>query len=47
MPQLQVFMLAMPLSVLLGLAVTAIGLGGGMMAWLNEMERETRFLVVR
>jgi flagellar biosynthetic protein FliR len=47
MPQLQIFMIAMPLSVLLGLAITAIGLGGGMMAWLNEMERETRFLVVR
>jgi flagellar biosynthetic protein FliR len=47
MPQLQIFMIAMPLSVLLGLAITAIGLGGGMMAWLSEMERETRFLSAR
>ncbi|MBI1360764.1 MAG: flagellar biosynthetic protein FliR [Alphaproteobacteria bacterium] len=44
MPQLQVFMIAMPLSVLLGLAITAVGLGGGLMVWLAEMERETRFL---
>lgn len=47
MPQLQIFMIAMPLSLLLGLAVTALGLGGGMMAWLAEMERETRFLSSR
>lgn len=43
-PQLQVFMVAMPASVLLGLAVTAMGLGGGLLAWLTEMEREARFL---
>jgi flagellar biosynthetic protein FliR len=45
-PQLQVFMVAMPASVLLGLAVIAMGLGGGLMAWLNEMEREVRFMTV-
>ncbi len=44
LPQVQVFLIAMPLSVLLGLAVIALGLGGGLMVWLEEMERQTRFL---
>lgn len=43
-PQIQIFMIAMPLSVLLGVAVIALGLGGGMMVWLDEMERQARFL---
>lgn len=43
-PQIQVFLIAMPLSVLLGVAVIALGLGGGMMVWLDEMERSARFL---
>ena len=47
LPQIQIFMIAMPLSVLLGLAVIALGLGGGMMVWLDEMERQARFLTVR
>ncbi|MDP3737024.1 MAG: flagellar biosynthetic protein FliR [Hyphomonadaceae bacterium] len=47
LPQIQVFMIAMPLSVLLGVAVTALGLGGGLMVWLDEMERQARFLTVR
>lgn len=47
LPQIQVFLIAMPLSVLLGLAVIALGLGGGLMVWLDEMERQTRFLTVR
>jgi flagellar biosynthetic protein FliR len=47
LPQIQVFMIAMPLSVLLGVAVTALGLGGGMMVWLDEMERQARFFTVR
>ncbi|MDZ4761601.1 MAG: flagellar biosynthetic protein FliR [Alphaproteobacteria bacterium] len=38
-PQIQIFMIAMPLSILLGLAVMALGLGGGLMVWLAEMER--------
>ncbi len=46
-PQIQVFMIAMPLSVLLGVAVIALGLGGGLMVWLEEMERQARFLTVR
>lgn len=46
-PQVQVFMTAMPLSVLMGLAVTALGLGGGLMIWLQEMERHMHFIVVR
>jgi flagellar biosynthetic protein FliR len=46
-PQIQVFMIAMPLSVLLGVAVIALGFGGGLMVWLEEMERQTRFLTVR
>ncbi len=43
-PQIQVFMVAMPLSVMLGLAVTALGLGGGLMVWLEAMERQARSL---
>ena len=46
-PQIQVFLIAMPLSVLLGVAVIALGLGGGLMVWLDEMERQARFLTVR
>jgi flagellar biosynthetic protein FliR len=43
-PQIQIFMIAMPLSVLLGVAVIALGFGGGLMVWLDEMERQARFL---
>ncbi len=43
-PQIQIFMVAMPATVLLGLAVAAMGLGGGMMAWMSEMQRQTRFM---
>jgi flagellar biosynthetic protein FliR len=47
LPQIQIFMIAMPLSVLLGVAVIALGFGGGLMVWLDEMERQTRLLTVR
>jgi flagellar biosynthesis protein FliR len=47
LPQIQIFMIAMPLSVLLGVAVIALGLGGGLMVWLDEMERQMRLLTVR
>jgi flagellar biosynthetic protein FliR len=46
-PQVQVFMTALPLSVTLGLAVIALGLGGGMMVWLEAMETQMRLLTVR
>ena len=46
-PQVQVFMVMMPLSVLLGVAVIALGLGGGLMVWLDEMGRQARFLSIR
>ncbi len=46
-PQVQIFMTAMPLSVMLGLAVTALGLGGGMMVWLQEMDRQMHIFTVR
>lgn len=46
-PQVQVFMTAMPLSVMLGLAVIALGLGGGLMVWLDAMETQMRLLTVR
>ena len=46
-PQVQIFMTAMPLSVMLGLALTALGLGGGMMIWLQEMERQMHIFTVR
>jgi flagellar biosynthetic protein FliR len=48
LPQIQVFMIAMPLGIMFGLAVTAMGLGGGLMVWLAEMERQaSTFVVVR
>lgn len=43
-PQLQAFMVAMPASVMLGIAVAASGLGGGLMIWLEGMGRAARFL---
>jgi flagellar biosynthetic protein FliR len=46
-PQVQIFMTAMPLSVTLGLAVTALGLGGGLMVWLDEMNRQMHLFTVR
>lgn len=46
-PQIQVFLIAMPLSVLLGLAVLALSFGGGLVVWLSEMETHARFLLVR
>jgi flagellar biosynthetic protein FliR len=39
-PQVQIFLVALPASVLLGVAVTALGLGGGLMVWLEAMERQ-------
>jgi flagellar biosynthesis protein FliR len=45
-PQIQIFMVAMPLSVMLGVSVIALGLGGGMLVWLEEMGRQVRFLSV-
>jgi len=42
-----VFMTALPLSVTLGLCVIALGLGGGMMVWLDAMETQMRLLTVR
>ena len=46
-PQVQIFMTAMPLSVMLGLAVTALGLGGGLTVWLGEMDRQMHLFTVR
>jgi flagellar biosynthesis protein FliR len=43
-PQIQIFMIAMPLSVMLGVSVIALGLGGGLMVWVDEMGRQVRFL---
>lgn len=41
-PQVQVFMTAMPLSVLMGVAVVALGLGGGLTVWLDAMGTQIR-----
>jgi hypothetical protein len=46
-PQVQVFMTAMPLSIILSLAVIALGLGGGLMIWLEAMETQMRVFTVR
>jgi len=47
LPQIQVFMIAMPLSIMLGLAVIALGMGGGLLVWLGEMDRQVNQFVVR
>jgi len=46
-PQVQVFMTTVPLSIILGLAVIALGLGGGLMMWLEAMETQMRVFTVR
>ena len=46
-PQVQVFMTAMPLSVLMGIALIALGLGGGMMVWLEAMQTQMRLFTVQ
>lgn len=46
-PQVQIFMTAMPLSVMMSLAVLALGFGGGMMIWLQAMEDQMRIFTVR
>jgi flagellar biosynthetic protein FliR len=46
-PQVQVFMTAMPLSVLLGIAVIATGLGGGLTLWLDAMGTQMRLFTVQ
>ena len=40
-PQIQVFFIALPASVLLGMAVLALGVGAGMQAWLAAVEAFT------
>jgi hypothetical protein len=40
-------MTVMPLSVLMGVAMIALGLGGGMMVWLDAMETQMRLLTVQ
>jgi len=46
-PQVQVFMTGLPLSIILSLAVIALGLGGGLMMWLEAMETQMRVFTVR
>jgi flagellar biosynthetic protein FliR len=46
-PQVQIFMTTMPLSIILSLAVIALGLGGGLMMWLDAMETQMRVFTVR
>jgi flagellar biosynthesis protein FliR len=41
-PQVQIYLVAMPLSVLLSVAVIALGFGAGMMVWIEAMDREVR-----
>lgn len=46
-PQVQVFMTGLPLSIILSLAVIALGLGGGLLMWLEAMETQIRVFTVR
>jgi flagellar biosynthesis protein FliR len=44
-PQIQVFFVAMPASILLSLVVFMVGIGSGIIAWLEAYERFGRFLI--
>lgn len=46
-PQVQMFLVAMPMTVMFGTAVFALGLGGGLMVWLEAMEAQANYFVVR
>ena len=38
-PQIQIFFIAMPSSIMLGLIVVSIGMGAGLLAWLDGFDR--------
>lgn len=38
-PQIQIYFIAMPSSIMLGLIITAIGMGAGLLAWMNSFDR--------
>ncbi len=44
-PQVQMFLVAMPMTVMLGTAVFALGLGGGLMVWLSAMETQANYFI--
>ncbi len=37
-PQIQIYFIAMPSSIMLGLIITAIGMGAGLLAWMNAFD---------
>jgi flagellar biosynthetic protein FliR len=43
-PQIQVFFVALPLQIMGGLVVFALGLSAGMLIWLDSLERYSRWL---
>ena len=42
-PQVQIFFIAQPAQVIMGLSVTAFVLGGGLLIWIEALERYARF----
>ena len=38
-PQIQIYFIAMPSSIMLGLIITAFGMGAGLLAWLNGFDQ--------
>ncbi len=46
-PQVQMFLVAMPMTVMLGTAVFALGFGGGLMVWLEAMDGQVNYFVGR
>lgn len=38
-PQIQIYFIAMPSSILFGLVITALGMGAGLLAWMNAFDR--------
>ncbi|MEM6627229.1 MAG: flagellar biosynthetic protein FliR [Pseudomonadota bacterium] len=41
-PQVQIFFIALPSSILMGLSILALGMGGGLLAWLEALEAYAR-----
>ena len=42
-PQVQIFFIAMPSQIMIGLSIFALAMGGGLLVWIDALERYARF----
>ena len=42
-PQVQIFFIAMPSQIMIGLSIFALAMGGGLLVWISALERYVRF----